>query len=105
MCGLYEEFGPNRGLVSVERKCFLAESRASREGVEDWVKKSFGNVVPVLKRRVAGVVPLALYIVLRQPNITSGSDCVQVADVDKQRMDVLRDLWKRYISPLAWGDT
>ena len=97
MYGLYEDFGPYDGLVSVERKCFLAESRASTEGVEDCVKKSFGNVVSVPKRRVAGVV------MLRQSNITSGRDCDQVADVDKQRRDVLRDLWKRSINPLVWG--
>ena len=60
MYGLYKDFGPNDGLVSVERQCFLAESRASSEGVEDCVRKSFGNVVPVPKRRVAGVVPVAL---------------------------------------------
>ena len=69
-------FGPNDGFVSVERKCFLAELRASREGVEDCVKKSFCNVVPVPKRWVAGVLPVALWIVLRQPNITGGRDCV-----------------------------
>ena len=49
MCGLYEDFGPNDGLMSVEGKCFLAESRASKESVEDCVKKPFGNLVPVPK--------------------------------------------------------
>ena len=103
MKGLYDDFGPNDGLVSVERKCFLAASRASKLGEEDVLKKSLGKAVPMPKRRVAGVEPIAPWIVLRQPSITNGRDCVQVADIDKHRRDVLSDLWKRSISPLACG--
>ena len=79
-------------MVSVDKKCFLVASSASWLGGTEEVKKSFGNAVPVPKRSVAGVEPVAPCMVLRQPSKTRGRDCVQEEDMDKHRGEVFRDL-------------
>ena len=100
---LYDVDEPKDGLVSEFKKCRLVEFRSSRGTSTLELKKASGKVVPVPKRRIAGVVPVAEWTVLRQPKRTKGNEDTQSAVIDRQRNELLRERWKRSIIPLVWG--
>ena len=62
------------------------------------VKKS--SVVP--KSKIEGVVPVVLCKFLCPNNSTSWRERVQTEDMDKQRKEILRDLWSVPPIHLLW---
>ena len=99
--GLKEEDGPKEGFVSLLRKCFLAAFKSGKEIEADGSKKVSGKLVPDPKSSVDGDVPVATWIVLRQPNKTNGSEETQSAVMERQRSEVFNERWKRSIMPFV----